>query len=241
MRVTRRSDTQEYYWPVKNTAAAIADGAILMPGVTAETDLGVLIPGTSAIADAIGTLTGPIAATDTNTLVNGTAWLVKNVSPIVPMSIVRVDYDTADTAAVASTSGTTVTITSLEDNIDTSYLYAVSGTGAGLLAFVATSASGSCVTKTATSWDSTTTVIKILRLFHPLVKINSTSDKIGTDAAAGSWTVVVLQNYVSNIQRVSQVLDPTVHDNISGLSATGVGTRFYADVAVRNSAAYTID
>ena len=241
MRVNRRSDTQEYYWPIKNGAAAIADGSVLMPGVTAETDLGVLIPGTSAIADAIGILTGPIAAGDTNTLVAGTAWLTKPVCPIAPVSVVRVDYDLADTAAVASTSGTTVTITSLEDNIDTSYLYGISGTGAGLLAFVATSASGSCVTKTATAWDSTTTVIKFMRLFHPLVKINSTSDKIGTDAAAGSWTVVVLQNYISTLGRESEVLDPTKHDNISGLSSTGRGTRFYADIAVRNSAAYTID
>lgn len=241
MRVTRRSDTQEYYWPVKNTAAAIADGAILMPGVTAETDLGVLIPGTGAIADAVGTLTGPILAADTNTLVDGTAWLTKPVCPIAPMAVVRVDYDLVDDADVASTSGTTVTISSLEDNIDTSYLYAVSGTGAGLLAFVATSASGSCVTKTATGWDSTTDVIKILRLFHQLAKINSTSDKIGTDAAAGSWTIVVLQNYISHVGRPSDVLDPTKHDNLSGLSATGMGTRFYADVAVRNSAAFTTE
>lgn len=241
MRVNRRSDTQEYYWPVKNTAAAIADGALLMPGVTADTDLGVLIPATSAAADAIGTLTGPILATDTNTLVAGTAWLVKPVSPIAPVAVVRVDYDLTDTAAVASNSGTTLTITSLEDNIDTSWAYATSGTGAGELSYLASSASGSATQKTAMGWSSDTTVIKILRLFHPLAKLNSTSDKIGTDAAAGSWTIVVLQNYISNIARVSEVLDPTKHDNLDGLSASGMGTRFYADVAVRNSAAYTID
>lgn len=241
MRVKRRGDTLAYTWPVKNSAALIKDGAALMPGVTAETDLGVLIPTTGAGADTIGFLVGKMAATETNTLVAGTAWKTWPVTPCGPMTVVECDYDLTDTMAVASTSTTTVTITSLEDNIDTSWLYAVSGTGAGLLAFLATSASGSAVSKTATGWDSTTTCVKILRLFHQLAKINSTSDAIGTDAAAGSWTIVVLQNWISNIQRPAEILDPTVHDNLSGLSATGVGTRFYADIAVRNSAAFTID
>lgn len=241
MRVKRRGDTQEYYWPVKNGAALIADGALLMPGVTADTDLGVLIPATTACSDAVGTLIGKMAATETNTLVAGTAWKTWPVCPIGPMVVLEVDYDLTDTMAVASNSSTTLTITSLEDNIDTSWVYAVSGTGAGELSYLASSASGSATQKTAMGWSSDTTCIKILRLFHQLAKINSTSDKIGTDAAAGSWTCVILQNYLSCLGRPSEVLDPTKHDNLDGLSATGMGTRFYADVAVRNSAAYTID
>lgn len=241
MRVKRRGDTLAYDWPVKNTAALITDGAALMPGVTADTDLGVLIPLTVAGADCIGFTVGKMAASETNTLVAGTAWKLWPVTPCGQMTVVECDYSLTDTMAVASTSTTTVTITSLEDNIDTSWLYAVGGTGAGLLAYLASSASGSATSKTATAWDNTTTVIKILRLFHQLAKISSTSDSIGTDAAAGSWTIVVLQNWISNIQRSAEILDPTKHDNLSGLSAAGVGTRFYADIAVRNSAAFTID
>ncbi len=240
MRVKRRGDTLEYNWPVKNGAAAINDGSAVMPGVTADTDLGVLIPTTGAGADTIGFTVGKILAADPNTTVTGTVWKTQAITPCAAMTIAEVDYDLTDTMAVSSTSTTTVTITSLEDNIDTSYLYAVSGLGAGLLAFLASSASGSATSKTATGWDSTSVVIKILRLFHQLAKINSTSDKIGTDAAAGSWTIVILQNYISNISR-TEVLDPTKHDNLSGLSAAGLGTRFYADVAIRNSAAFTID
>lgn len=252
MRVHRDLETQQYYWPVKNTAALVKSGSLLMPGVTAETDLGVLIPATSDCADSIGILQADILAADTNLLVAGTAWLVKEVVPVAPMRIIRCAYDTSDTMAVASTSTTTVTITSLEDNIDTSYLYAVSGTGIGSLAYVAQSSSGSCVTKTATGWDSTTTAIKILRLFHKLAKINSTSDKIGTDAAAGTWKIDILQNY---IQRggITSILCPTapqigtnaaassavftVGDNLTGLNLYG-DLLFSADLAIRNSGAY---
>jgi hypothetical protein len=231
----------QYFWPIKNGAAAISEGALLMAGITADTDLGVLIPATTAGTDAVGVLDQAIASTDTNTLVTGTAWLTRPVTPCVPMLGLEVDYDQTDTMAVASTSTTTVTVTSLEDNIDTSWLYAVSGTGVGKLAYLASSAAGSATSKTATSWDSTTVLIKILRLFHQLAKINTTADKIGTDAGAGSWTILILQNWLANNQYGAVVLDPTKHDNITGLNATGLGTRFYADVGVRNAGQYTID
>lgn len=241
MRVKKLIDTLSYFWPIKNGAAAVNEGAILMAGVTADTDLGVLIPLTVAGADAVGILDHAILSTDANTTVTGTAWLTRSVTPVVPMLLVECDYDLTDTMAVASTSTTTVTITSLEDNIDTSWLYATGGVGAGLLAFLASSASGSATSKTATAWTSTTTVIKILRLFHQLAKISATSDKIGSDAAAGSWTILVLQNWLTNNLFGAVPLDPTKHDNVSGLNVTGLGTRFYADLGVRNAGSYTID
>lgn len=240
MILKRQNEILNYFWPVKHGGTTINDGALLMPGVTAETDLGVLILATSAGADAIGLLSGQLASTVTDTLAAGTVWQVKNVQPAAPMHVIESEYDLTDTMAVASTSSTTVTITSLEDNIDTSYLYAVSGTGAGSLYFVATSASGSCVTKSATGWDSTTACVKILRLFHQLAKLNSTSDKIGTDAAAGSYTCVVLQNWLrSNGSR--NYLDPTKHSGLTGLSTAYLGTKFFADICVRNGTPYTID
>ncbi len=242
MKVLSKIESQYYSWPVLDGGTDIVDGALLMPGVTAETDLGLLILATSAAADAIGFQCGLRDASETtDSAANGTAWNLETVVPCFSGVIVRAEYDQADTAAVASNSGTTLTITSLEDNIDTSWIYAVGGTGAGELSFLATSASGSAVQKTAMGWSSDTTVIKIPRLFHPLVKLNSTSDKIGTDAAAGSWTVVVIQNWIKNVSRAWEILDPTKHDNLSGLNATGLATKFYADLLVRNSAAYTID
>jgi hypothetical protein len=241
MRVLSAIESQYFSWPVKHGGTAMVDGALLMPGVTADTDLGVLIVAATAGADAIGALQGPLATTAGNTLVTGTVWNLRTVSPAFSGAVIRSEYDLTDTAAVASNSGTTLTITSLEDNIDTSWAYAVTGTGAGELSFLASSASGSATQKTAMGWSSDTTVIKILRLFHQLAKLNAAADKIGTDAAAGSWTMLVLQNWIQNTVRGLEILDPTVHDNLDGLNATGRATKFFCDLMVRNAGGYTID
>ena len=242
MQVIGKADTLYYSWPVLDGGTDIPDGALLMPGVTAETNVGVLIVATGAAADAVGVLQGLRDASETtDTNVAGTAWNTDLVSPIISGVVVRAEYDQADDMDVASTSTVTTTITSLEDNIDTGYLYAVSGTGAGLLAFIITSASGSCTHVTATAWDSTTDVIKILPLFHQLAKLRTEADRIGTDAAAGSWTIAVLQNWIKNNTRSWEALNPLTHDNLSGLSATGLATKFYCDLVVRNSIAYTTE
>lgn len=240
MSIGRRNPKFQYNWPVKHGTTTIGYDAFVMPGTTAETNLGVLVVGASAGADMVGRLKRQLASTTTDTVVTGVTWNLREVELCAPTFIERVQYDTADTAAVASSSGTTITITSLEDNIDTSYLYAVSGTGAGELAFLDTSASGSATSKTAMGWDSTTTVIKILRLFHQVGKLNTAADKLGTDAGAGSWTILVLQNIMKTSGR-EEILDPTKHDNLSGLSATGRGTQFFAEVAVRNALAATTE
>lgn len=218
------------------TAADIAQGALIMPGVTADTDLGLCIVGSGAVADAIGALRAPYDfSEEASSLVAGTAWKYREVELFDQYRLIEVEYDKSDTAAVASTSGTTVTITSLEDNIDTSWLYAVSGTGIGKLAFLTASASGSATSKTATAWDSTTTVIKILRVGHQLAKLNTAGTMIGTDAAAGSWTVAVLENYMDfNGERF--LLDPTKHDN--GVYS---GARFFAKLLVRNTIGHTTE
>lgn len=246
MRVKKSLESQNYFWPIKHSATAISDGAMLMAGATAETDLGVLIVAASSGPDCIGTLNGAIATTDDNTdVTDGDPWLVKSVTPVWPGIIVECDYDLTDTAAVASYSAPTVTITSLEDNIDTSWLYLAGGTGAGQLGFIDTSASGSCTVNTnfTTAPDNTTTVVKILRLFHQLAKLNTAADKIGTDAAAGTWTIIVLQNWITNVSRQAQYLRPDsgYHENLQNLNATGLGTRFYADIGVRNAGAMTLE
>lgn len=231
-----------FRWPVRHGATDMVNGAILMPGITAGTNLGVLIVAATAGADAIGMLKGPIDASEvTDTAVAGTTWNVYDCELIAPVKVIRMQYDASDTVTVdGGSSSTTVTITSLEDNIDTSWLYIVSGDAVGQLAYLTASASGSCTTKTALNPAAGTsdTAIKILRLFHQLVKINGTADKIGTDAAAGSWTVVVLQNYIER-NGATEILDPTKHDALTGLNAAPV--RFFADIGIRNTAVYTTE
>lgn len=220
------------------TAADIADGALIMPGVSAGTDLGLFIVSDATGADSLGVLLGSFDYSERgSSSVAGTSWVDDvEVELHDQYQPVWVEYDQADTAAVASNSGTTLTITSLEDNIDTSWIYAVGGTGAGELSFLTASASGSATQKTAMGWSSDTTVIKILRLGHQVVKLNSAATKIGTDAAAGTWGVFVLENWFEAQGYPLQRLNPTKHDNL-----TLTNPRFYAKVLVRNTAGHTVD
>ena len=103
MKVLSKLDTQYYKWPVRDGGTDIPDGALLMPGVTAGTDLGVLIVAATAGADAIGVLQGLRDASETDdTVVAGTAWNTELAVPAVRGTIVRAEYDQTDTMAVAS-------------------------------------------------------------------------------------------------------------------------------------------
>lgn len=236
MKLTRALETLNLRYPVKHGGTTMPYGSLVQAGTTAETNLGLLIVASSAAADTVGVLKQQYASTETDSTASGTVWTRKTLEHVAPMYVLDMDYDTSDTMAVASTSSTTVTITSLEDNIDTSWLYAVSGTGQYGVYFIDTSASGSCTTKTATGWDSTTTCLKILRLFHQLAKLNTAATKIGTDAAAGSWTCLILNNYVLKGGKKFD-LDPTLHNGLTFDAAT----RIVAQVGVRNALSYTID
>jgi len=125
-------------------------------------------------------------------------------------------------ADVASYSSGTVTITNLEDNIDTGFLYVVAGTGKGQLEFIKTSASGECEVESAfaTDLDNTSDVVKILPLFHQLVVWTVPSatagTKIGTTAAAGSGRASILERYIVR-NGVTELLDPDTHGGLADL------------------------
>ena len=123
-------------------------------------------------------------------------------------------------------------LSTIEDNIDGGWVYAVSGTGIGILQVI-TAADGSTITtKTATGWDSTTTLIKILPQWHTLVKLNSAATMIGTDAAAGSGLITILENWVEADSIGLAPLDATLHSGLTGLNNRNV--KFYADIIFRN-------
>ncbi len=218
--------------PILASGSTIADGALIMLGATADTDLGLAIIGASAGTDALGILQGTCTVAET-AAVAGTAWNYKKIELLDRYAVVEVEYDQTDTMAVASTSTTTVTVTSLEDNIDGSWLYS---TVTKTLFFLTASASGSATTKTASGWTSADTLIKILRFGHPLAKLNTAGTKIGTDAAAGSWTVTILENWFEDVDRAPVRLDPTKHNGI-----TLTSPRFWSKLLVRNTAGHSID
>jgi len=219
MSITTGGNLQIVRVPVTGLASAIADGTLIMAGVTQATDLGLAIPvpAGNAGANKIGILRGAhLAANDS--VQSGVTYTFAEVELCANRKLVEMEYSvaTADTLAVGSSVGTTVTIGSLENNMDNSWLYAVSGTGAGLLAFCTAATGGTATTKTATGWDSTTKVIKILRFGHELLEVNATS-QLKTVAAVGNFVCFVLETYISAPRAgiTKQLLDPTKHNNLN--------------------------
>jgi hypothetical protein len=226
--------------PVTGGGTAIVDGALLMPGTTQGTNLGLMIVGTSTIADAVGILKGPHAVAN-DSVQAGTTWTYQTIELLTPVPFAEVEYSqaAADDLAVTSSSGTTVTITSLENNADTGWLYATDGTGAGELAFCPAINSGTATTKTAMGWDSTTSVIHIFRVGHKTATINAAGTKFKTQAAAGSWTIFNWENYIDapHVGISRQLLDPTKHDNLSLIiSGNNARPRFFSRITLRSNA-----
>jgi hypothetical protein len=229
--------------PIYAAAADVPAGTVLKVGVTAGTDLGAAIvsTGNSDQPGIMGVLNEQLDySVDGETLQNGTDFLVKHVSLAFKEPVFELEFDQDDVITVASNSGTTLTITSLEDNIDASFVYVVSGTGAGQLQYLTASAAGSATLKAAfgTTLDTTSRVIKILRRFHALVSLNSAGTKLSNQAAVGAVNARIMDiRMVRNSEKEDQ-LDPEVHPGISGLSSR---TKFVADVMWLTTAAYTID
>lgn len=186
---------RELLFPVSGAGANIPAGTLLMPGVTAGTNLGVAIPITAASnLGALGILNemhNYAASGDatTATLVrwfpssgvaggssllnvavgsNGGPFPSHNVSLLDTATVLQMDYDLTATVAVASNTTVSIVITNLETNIDSGYFYVTAGTGIGQLLCIKSSTGGTATMYQAptTGLDSTSKVAKILPLFH---------------------------------------------------------------------------
>ena len=252
MRIINYDANYRYKVPVFGSAADIAAGALMKAGATAGTDFGAAIKcaGDAATAnvDIVGILKDNLDySVDGETLGDGTDFAVKEVEPVVPWRVIRLPYSTATADLISATqavSTTTITLTSLEDNIDASFLYVVSGLGAGQTNFLTASAAGSATLKAAftTALDTTSRLIKILRRFHPLCVLSSAdSNKLGSIAAAGGTGCFVLDTFIKRGSggRLEQ-MDPTIHDDLTGLNSLDT-VQFWADVCFRDTLPYTID
>lgn len=226
--------------PITGGGSIIADGTIIMAGATQGTNLGLGIAYASGTpANIFGKLLGAsVVANDS--VQAGTTWTFAEIELLDDVKLAEMEYSmaTADLLAVTSVSGTTVTITSLENNADCGWMYAVSGTGAGLLAFCTAINGGTATTKTATGWDSTTKIIRVHRVGHGLIALNASS-QIKTTAAAGAFTALVYENYIdfqgNGITKV--LLDPTKHDNLQLVpSGSNLKPRFTSRVVIKNIA-----
>ena len=215
--------------PVDGVGLDIQAGAVLSPG-TVNTDSTAKTLGTFGLSvatgvDALGLLVSlhDFSVTGDTDTDSGSAHVLREVDPFYPGCLVAAEYDQTDTMAVASATSTVATVSSIEDNIDGGWLYVVSGTGIGQLLFIMDSAAGTAgyVSASTTTLDNTSTLIKILPISHSLLKMNATCDKLGTDAAAGTWTCKVVRNQMKYAGQEGWIdLDPKAHHNLqlNGLS-----------------------
>ena len=134
----------------------------------------------------------------------------------------------------ASTS-TTLTTTSLEDNIDGGWVYFTNkttstATAAGELRYLTAAASGSCTMDSAVTVDTTSDFIKIFPLSHLLILLST--DALGLMSAAASTNsasnAMVLENYISN----SGLLKPLRYASHKGSYNDPETTKFYAELVL---------
>lgn len=243
--------------PVYGAGADLLGGALLMRGVTGETDLGVLINCTAGSnADAIGVLNELHDYSEVgDALVAGaTNWFKPfddtppshEVELIDNAILCKIEYDTGDTMAIASMNSTTsVRVTSIEDGLDTGFLYVVSGTGIGQNCFIKSDDGTDLVLATApaTGLVAADTLVKILPLYHYLVKwdVATATDytKIGTDAAAGTGRAIQLERHIVR-NGLDELMDPVAHGNLASLNGLAQ-LKFYGIFHIQNSMFHPID
>lgn len=231
--------------PIYGASADVASGAMIMAGATAETNLGVAIKNSAASnLDAIGVLMElhDYSKSGDALVAGATYWSaeintgytekpMRKVSLLDTAVIARVDYDLTSTMAIASMGSTTsIVVTSIEDNIDTSFLYCYSGTGAGQMLFCKSDDGTNLVITSAPTVGlvAADTLVKILRLFHNVVVWTAPSatapTKLGTTAAAGTGRAMILKNVMFR-NGLHNELDPKAHHNLQdldGISDFGV-------------------
>lgn len=196
--VVNYADARELVFPVSGAGSNIPVGTLMMPGVTAGTNIGVLIPVTATSnADCIGILneahvyaaSGDALTTtlaqwfapagfDSNNYLQGVKgsgggpFPSHRIDLLDTATLIKVSYSQASTMAVASYSAPTVTITNEITLKDSGFLYINAGTGIGQIGFITISNSGSdtlvSATALTTALDSTSKLTQILPICYYL-------------------------------------------------------------------------
>lgn len=235
MVISRGAPDQVSLYEIDGALTDVQAGAVVMPGVTDETNRSSLIVASGAAADAVGILVEKHesdATTDhdpeAGTIFGASQREVEEFMPGCEVSAELAD-DADNDVDVASATSTVITITSLEDDIDGSWVYVRAGTGIGQLGYIKASASGNFTLKNATgltTLDNTSKVLILRRKFHQLVELNGTTNpatKIASTAAAGSLPWRVLKNEFKCDGFSGWVqLDPTKHHGLTGLNSRHV-------------------
>ena len=253
-------NTEVLNLPVYAAAVGISEGTLLIPGVTADQDMGVLIPapgaGTNVATKAVGIANRTIANADRTDAnpdggTDATFGTLEPVALIHPGDLLCIDYNDTVQIDVASYSAPTVTITSLQDVFDGGWIYVAQDvsteTGIGQLGYLEVSASGSVGVRDnfTTALDSTSDVIMILPAGRLLVARSAVSATRGTElntyAASTNYVTlfsIIKNEFIYNGKNGWVQMIPQLHSN---MQLSGLVPRFRAVGYLRDTAAAAID
>lgn len=244
MEVRNYGSDNYIHLPVSGGGSAIVKGALLKRGATPATMNGQLRPatGNNVSPYAIGILQ-EAHATAADTDVAGTIFTTHPVDLVCPFRVVRVQYSLASADLITCTqavSTATLTLTNLEDDIDSAFLYVGVGAGIGQTNYLTAAASGSCTLKAAfgTNLDTTSKLLKILPRFHQFASFTSDGTKLSSQDIVGASRVLVLDSLIVRDSGEDQ-LNPTKHSALTGLNGLG-SLKFFADLAIVDSGPYTL-
>ena len=222
MKVIRSIPSRLRRFPIDGGGSDIQEGAVVMLGATAATNQGTLILADATAADAVGLLAKlhDFSAVGDAAPDVGTSWPLQEVIPFLPGCEVAAEYDQDTVLSVASATSTVITITSLADDMDGSWIYVVSGTGLGQLVFCTAGGSGTLTAKAAmtTTLDNTSKVIVISPQFYALHTPSSDRTKLISvlDPASATMAWVGLRNEYRAAGEEGWIeLDPTKHSGIN--------------------------
>ncbi|MFA5234526.1 MAG: hypothetical protein WC390_09020 [Sulfurimonas sp.] len=191
-------------------AASMANGELIMLGTTdpdSAVDMNVsfvtaYVSGSNTEAvDALGIVNEDFstAASIDNTPVEGSKFLKAIINPF---AIYLCEYSQGTSDDVAITTGgvsTSVTITSIEDDIDAGWIYfplAVGG-AAGKLRLITAATTNTLTVDSAITTTTSDTIIKILPLFHATTNLTTDAKKLHSQAAIGEGVSLrVVENYI---------------------------------------------
>lgn len=153
-----------------------------------------------------------------------------------PFAVYLAEYSQAaadDVAFTQAWNSTTLTCTSLEDNIDGGYVFvsaaSANASAKGQLRYLTASAAGSATTDSAPAVATTTndTFIKVLPANHRLTALSADGIKLKSQAAAGSGvSLTILENYIGGSE---QALEPLRAQRHKGGNFTS-HAKLFADV-----------
>lgn len=246
MRITNYGPDNVINLPVTGGGTAIVAGALLKRGITGTQPLGALqvcTGNSTASPDAVGILREAHAVAD-DTDAAGTIFKTHPIQLIDTSRLILVEYSLASADLITcsqAVSTTTITVTSLEDDIDTGGIYVAIGTGAGQTNYLTAAASGSATLKAAfgTNLDTTSKFVKILPRFHQKAALTTDGTKLASAAAVGVQDFSIVDTLIERNNRMEQ-FNPVKHSALTGLSSIR-DFHIYAVMAVRNGFLHTID